>query len=99
PKDHVKDLLDVNSSGESPETHQGMTQILRHKLLASALLRPDDALPQGGHYLAEPGSLPLTCHKGWLSLAKRLARKAHQSRDQVFPAEPSLGGYRESIRS
>ena len=50
-KDHVKNLLDIDSSSESPETRQGMAQILCHELFASALLRPGDGLPQGGQDL------------------------------------------------
>src|ERR1700745_444352 len=40
PKDHIQDFLDINSSSESPQTRQGMAQILRHQLFASALIRP-----------------------------------------------------------
>jgi hypothetical protein len=39
PKDDVEDFLDINSSSESAETCQSMAQILRHELLARALLR------------------------------------------------------------
>ncbi len=53
PKDHVKDLLDINSSSESPETCQGMAQILRHELLTSALLRFPHGIAQSAQDLVE----------------------------------------------
>jgi hypothetical protein len=47
PKDHVEDLLDVNTPSESSETRQSVAQIFRHELLASALLRSRDGFAQG----------------------------------------------------
>jgi hypothetical protein len=93
PKDHIQDLLDINSSSESPETHQGMAQILCHELfsyqvLASALFRPSDRFPQSGCHLTQLGPLPLTRHEGGLEMPKALMRKTHQSCDQFLDAHP-----------
>src|SRR4051794_5176036 len=84
PKDHIEDLLDIDSSGESPETRQGMAQIFSHKLLASALLRLSHGIAQSAQNLAEPGPLPLASHKGWLRMPKGLACKADEGSDQIL---------------
>ena len=88
PKDHIQDLLDINSASESPETHQGMAQFLCYEFFASALICPSSGVPQSSHHLSQLGSLPLTCHKGRLGMANALVRKTHQSRDQFLYAYP-----------
>ena len=98
PKDHIQNLLDINSSSESPETRQGMPQILRHEFLTSALVRFRHGIAQGAQHLVESAPLPLACNEGRLGMAKALSRKTHQCRDQILHAFPGHGGYRELSR-
>jgi hypothetical protein len=90
-KDHIQDLFDIDASGESPETRQGVAQIFRHKLLASALLGFGYGIAQSAQNLIESGPLPLASHKGWLGLPKGLACKAHEGSNQILHACPGHG--------